>query len=1809
MATTKLKTKRCSINTLSNIAHTPKKRTTLSLLAFYLFLTFSCEQKLPEGKTAATFNQNTTTTTTQKSSKKSINPEFSSFGEEPLDDDNTPIDTGNILFANVSPPTIKTANGTPINILGSGFKNKTFRVKIGAIDCAGPSVIRDNLITCLSPTLAQGTYSVTLIETSSLTEWKIKDAINVVSPLDITYVFPRFVLKQGGERVFLRGEGFTEKATITIAGNECTEVTIQTPESLSCLAPAGEVGSNIEIEIKDPIGQSAIYQGAFFYILKSEIADASPKVWNEDGQDALGETTLTIEGTGFVKIDSIKVGEGDCTDIKEVSPSEITCTVPNRAKAKATPNEPAAITVNLADGRAITDNGASGIVYTSTPKVVTVLPSAGVLAGNQIITIFGTGFFGSLDVILRYDATKKVTCNNVDIISDQELQCSVPMAADSGELSGFYKVVVIDEFDNESNDTLTYYYRPKPTIDAANIRAASSAITDLPIVDHAASTTLTIPGTDFFQEGTIAIQILVGETQCASQTVSPAEITCYLPPLPEGDKGQTLDVKVINSDGQSALAENAIKIYDDPTVTNIYLENTTTSVRTDFTSQLVLEIHGQNLMPKATMVFGDISRTEAICTYLPDTPHDDTRLRCQLEPLDIYGLFFALSRFFIGFVDFFIENPGGQSVSYLADEHQLFDFRHQDPVINQVICVDSALAPYTAITSLDDLERPMKYCGDPASTSNVYGIKGTDLLYNNGNSDINVNGEKIGGLAKKHVHPNPPHENLRYQVVTFTTGEQSPGTATVDFYYNNGQLATANFEIHSAAQATAVSPSFRPYASPTTLTITGTGFKNAADTLELLENVQVGTTQCTNINIISSTSATCDLPAGTLADVGSLPVTVKPFYSANYSSVETAPSFKNQTITSATGITITPSSTSFAKGGRVHIKVSENGFFAEHADISNSFMDGNSSIAIGSASCTDIQVHASNHISCEKQDSTAGEENTAVSVTVNRSDGISFTEANAITIFSELPPLTLTEQVHFNGSPQVIEWSTTFNTTSLWPQIAVGSKSCLPTLFIPSQQKISCEISALNGVSSFKADGHFHDSINYITDMAYASSRLFVSHFGGIAYSDDNGASWAVKTVQDGLGNQIIQSVDGDGSLIVAGSANGLNISNNSGGSFVHKTVSDGLASNRIQDVLVSGTTIVAATDKEITVSSDSGASWQIKSAADGLIYSHFTALYLDAGKIYLGSIKGGFCVSSNLGVSFSCLSSPVSQSEIKKIAADGSLIYLATDQGLYRSTDGGATFAINTGANNITGLNGIAANGSDVIVTTNQGAHYSADSGASFGSILNTSHGLPGPTLGAHFLNSNFYMATEKGPSLAAADFASFGDSLTKAYDFGSRYGHAESQDIATNHEIFSVDQIQLAATNHQNSRVVVGEVLAGGGSEKEIIVSAPAKNHAGTDGSGAVFIYQYIASAWTLAQTISSPQAAEDGNFGAHMLFVTNLLGEDSLVISAPNEGTGGRVYIYGISNLASPKYTFNSPDAAAELGKHMTSCLATGGDHKTDLILGAPGSNKVWLIDGAGSESAGTYSLSSMASFAVTNSPIENPSGMRFGSQVACLNSNQSTNDHEIFISDPQAGFFEQGSVSQYDNALSFVNKKDGIFGEKLGSRLKTLALGPQTLLAIGTLPEDHPSNGPQTGKLYLFYNFGLTLFTQTPKTLQDYLAGDQAESPLYDTGFGGFGIAAIHDVTGDGYKDYAVGSPLNQQGTLPRVNIFDGKTHAFFGHFKMPATSSPAIGISIAEGELDFTYDTNQGYHLVTIGAGHQSADTPLILINRVRPKTP
>ena len=204
---------------------------------------------------------------------------------------------------------------------------------------------------------------------------------------------------------------------------------------------------------------------------------------------------------------------------------------------------------------------------------------------------------------------------------------------------------------------------------------------------------------------------------------------------------------------------------------------------------------------------------------------------------------------------------------------------------------------------------------------------------------------------------------------------------------------------------------------------------------------------------------------------------------------------------------------------------------------------------------------------------------------------------------------------------------------------------------------------------------------------------LWVGTAGGLCKSRDRGRTWQVFTVADGLPSNYIRDMAADGILLWAATDGGVLRMETAGSSWRAYTKADGLRSNRIREVVADKGVVWAATQAGLSRFAEGQATWRTSEGTMAWQRVTLSADHLYAATYDWSAVKKVRVPSLTLapsrkpffhlvratreGTNWTLL--PVDGypgGALYDMAAIGDALWLATETGVFRSNDAGATWA-----------------------------------------------------------------------------------------------------------------------------------------------------------------------------------------------------------------------------------------------------------------------------------------------------------------------------------------------------------------------------------------------------------------------------------------------------------------------------------------------------------------------------------------------------
>ncbi|MDP7037995.1 MAG: IPT/TIG domain-containing protein [Myxococcota bacterium] len=368
----------------------------------------------------------------------------------------------------------------------------------------------------------------------------------------------------------LPGVSFGENAAQVQSINEDgSQLLVYVPACDTCATDTA-----VDVVVNNPDGQSDTLAGAFTYEEPAGPTPTLSAVTPESGSTE-GGVTLTLSGANFTNPMSVALGEIILSDIEPSGTTSLSLTLPARDAAGSVDVQ----VFNADNQTAILQDG---FLYTNpAPSVTQVSPDTGIVAGGQVVTVFGEHFLEGASVTFG-----DTTAAAVAYISSTVLTVTTPAHAE-GEVA--LQVTNLDGQSGTLTSAFTYTNpsAPAPTLSSASQSSGSTS----------GGLAVTLTGTNF-QTG---VQVYFGGTTASSVTYNSAtEIVATTPVRAAG----TIDVMVLNPDGQSATLNQAFTYaVPAPSITALVPSSGPEAGGT------VVVLTGTDFQDGATVSFGSYSAT------------------------------------------------------------------------------------------------------------------------------------------------------------------------------------------------------------------------------------------------------------------------------------------------------------------------------------------------------------------------------------------------------------------------------------------------------------------------------------------------------------------------------------------------------------------------------------------------------------------------------------------------------------------------------------------------------------------------------------------------------------------------------------------------------------------------------------------------------------------------------------------------------------------------------------------------------------------------------------------------------------------------------------------------------------------------------------------------------------------------------------------------------------------------------------------------------------------------------------------------
>ena len=468
----------------------------------------------------------------------------------------------------VGPASGGTAGGTSVAITGTGF-SQISSVMFGNSFATSFTVNSATSISAVAPSHMAGAVDVTVVASmgsSAVNPAHDQFTYTSTGPA-VTSVSPGTGTASGGASVTILGSGFTGITGVTFGGTAATSFTINSPTSITAVAPSHTSGS-VDILVSTSSGSSAVNSGDQFIYTAPVLTPQVTSLSTTTGTTA-GGTSVSIMGANFTNVTGVSFGGTAARSFTVNSSGSITA-VTGAAVAGLVD-----VSVTNSAGTSAVNPADQFTFLSPNPVVSSLSISNGTTAGGASVTISGINLLGTTQVFFGAVAAQSFVENSPNSIT----------AFAPAEVAGTVDVTVQTPNGSSAISTADRFTFVVPAPVVASLSASSG-----PVVG---STSVTITGNNF----TGVTGVAFGGMAAASFTVSSAGVITAVTPA---ETAGVVDVTVTSAGGTSAtsLADQFTFLSPPPTVTALSIATGSTNGGTTVT------ITGTNFTNVIGVAFG-----------------------------------------------------------------------------------------------------------------------------------------------------------------------------------------------------------------------------------------------------------------------------------------------------------------------------------------------------------------------------------------------------------------------------------------------------------------------------------------------------------------------------------------------------------------------------------------------------------------------------------------------------------------------------------------------------------------------------------------------------------------------------------------------------------------------------------------------------------------------------------------------------------------------------------------------------------------------------------------------------------------------------------------------------------------------------------------------------------------------------------------------------------------------------------------------------------------------------------------------------
>jgi hypothetical protein len=224
---------------------------------------------------------------------------------------------------------------------------------------------------------------------------------NQTVELRVDSIDPAKGMTLGGETVTIYGEGFQPGTAVMFDGSAGLFTFVLGPDRINVTTPPHPPGlANVTIILPDE--RIVVLENGFLYYNNVSITEVNPAQG-----PAAGGSPITVKGSGFSADTKLLVGDSLAINTEVVDDGTILALTPG--------GEPGPVDVFVSNESGI-GKLKDGYLFTDAPRIDTIVPTAGPVAGGQTVTFTGAGFVEPLEVRFGMEISTQLNIHSAKIM-------------------------------------------------------------------------------------------------------------------------------------------------------------------------------------------------------------------------------------------------------------------------------------------------------------------------------------------------------------------------------------------------------------------------------------------------------------------------------------------------------------------------------------------------------------------------------------------------------------------------------------------------------------------------------------------------------------------------------------------------------------------------------------------------------------------------------------------------------------------------------------------------------------------------------------------------------------------------------------------------------------------------------------------------------------------------------------------------------------------------------------------------------------------------------------------------------------------------------------------------------------------------------------------------------------------------------------------------------------------------------------------------------------------------------------------------